>query len=48
MNLAPLIYQVFQTAPERFFFAPGRINLIGEHLDYIGGSVLPSCIAQGI
>lgn len=29
-------------------YAPGRINLIGEHLDYNGGSVLPAAINLNI
>lgn len=33
--------------PQRIFFCPGRINLMGEHLDYNGGYVLPCSISLG-
>ncbi|MDN3017278.1 galactokinase [Paenibacillus sp. BSR1-1] len=50
MNLTMLnttFENVFYTLPERSFFAPGRINLIGEHTDYNGGHVFPCAITYG-
>ena len=29
-------------------FAPGRVNLIGDHTDYTGGLVFPIAIDRGI
>ncbi len=33
--------------PPRLFQAPGRANLIGDHIDYMGGLVLPMAIDRG-
>ena len=48
------IHTLQATFTERFdgegipYFAPGRINLIGEHTDYNGGFVFPGAVTQGI
>ncbi len=40
--------QLFKKNYEYKFFSPGRINLMGEHIDYNGGHVLPIAINLGI
>lgn len=40
-------FATFGTEPEELYFAPGRINLIGEHTDYNGGHVFPAAITIG-
>ena len=37
---------VFDSTPAVAAFAPGRVNLLGEHTDYNDGFVLPIAIAQ--
>jgi len=38
----------FQSKPENIFLSPGRINIIGEHVDYNDGFVLPAAINKYI
>lgn len=39
--------KTFSQTSENIFFAPGRVNLIGEHTDYNGGNVFPCAITFG-
>jgi galactokinase len=43
-----LHYSVFGQEAQAVIRVPGRINLLGEHTDYNGGTVLPGCIEQAI
>ncbi|WP_425446680.1 galactokinase [Dethiothermospora halolimnae] len=38
---------IFSKCDTRIFFAPGRVNLIGEHTDYNGGHVFPAALDFG-
>ena len=48
-DLAELFCSVFASNGDdmRFFHAPGRVNLIGEHTDYNGGHVFPCALSLG-
>ena len=39
--------QAYGRKAEKIYFAPGRVNLIGEHVDYQGGSVFPCALSFG-
>lgn len=46
-ELKELFHSVFGREATELYFAPGRINLIGEHTDYNGGHVFPAAITIG-
>ncbi|MCB1091899.1 MAG: galactokinase [Verrucomicrobiae bacterium] len=46
--IADLFASQFGRQPEIAVRAPGRINLIGEHVDYLDGLVLPAAIGRSI
>lgn len=50
-SLQKQFYQLYgreDPYPVELYFAPGRICLIGEHIDYNGGWVMPAAISRGI
>ncbi|MDQ0256086.1 galactokinase [Evansella vedderi] len=50
-KLSKMFNKVYDTINEEqelhYFFAPGRVNLIGEHTDYNGGLVFPCALTVG-
>lgn len=48
-NLLKKFYEVFgqEEKEAKAYFAPGRVNLIGEHTDYNGGHVFPCALTIG-
>ena len=45
-QVVSLFAHSYGSAPAVVSSAPGRVNLIGEHLDYNGGPVLPFAIER--
>jgi len=46
MNLKKRFKEMYGVVPSYYVRAPGRVNIIGEHIDYCGYSVLPAAIEQ--
>ena len=46
-SLKPEFKKLFKKEAESAYFSPGRVNLIGEHIDYNGGLVMPCAITFG-
>ena len=48
MNMLAAFQDRFHTRPRLLGRAPGRVNLLGEHVDYNGGMVLPIAIDRAV
>jgi galactokinase len=47
INLEEKFAEQYHKNAEAIYFTPGRVNLIGEHIDYNGGLVMPCAISLG-
>ena len=48
VNAAALFREAFGAEPLSTVWVPGRVNLLGEHIDYTGGTVLPAALPLGV
>lgn len=48
MVIADFFHEHFGSSPNLCVRAPGRVNLIGEHIDYSGGHVMPFAIGNSV
>ncbi len=48
MDLQKAFRQYFSSEPQYLACAPGRVNLLGEHVDYNQGPVLPVALQQSV
>ena len=46
-ELKLVFHEKYDEKATKSYFSPGRVNLIGEHIDYNGGYVFPCAITQG-
>lgn len=46
-ELKSAFQEAYGKAADAVYFSPGRVNLIGEHVDYNGGSVFPCALSFG-
>lgn len=48
MDIADRFMQIFEQPPRVLTRAPGRVNMLGEHVDYNQGIVLPAAIDRAV
>ena len=47
MNMQEEFKKLYGEGDVTLYYAPGRVNLIGEHIDYNGGKVFPCALSFG-
>ena len=46
-EMKKMFTELYGDGDMRVFTSPGRVNLIGEHIDYCGGCVMPAALTMG-